>query len=90
MEKKNTTKIKGLQIAVKTSQLEDEIAFFPRRDNAAVGNRGPKARFRGKATLASIARALVKKPQLLILDITASLDAENEEKTLASTAGKLS
>ncbi|MEN6444975.1 MAG: ABC transporter ATP-binding protein [Candidatus Cloacimonas sp.] len=68
------------QIAVKTSQLEDEIASFPERDNTFVGNKGLSVSGGQKQRL-TIARALVKKPQLLILDdITASLDAENEEK----------
>jgi ATP-binding cassette subfamily B protein len=71
---------KDYQIAVKTSQLEDEIAFFPERDNTFVGNRGLSVSGGQKQRL-TIARALVKQPQLLILDdITASLDAENEEK----------
>ena len=68
------------QIAVKTSQLEDEIASFPEKDATFVGNRGLSVSGGQKQRL-TIARALVKKPQLLILDdITASLDAENEEK----------
>jgi len=71
---------KDYQIAVKTSQLEDEIASFPDRDNTFVGNRGLSVSGGQKQRL-TIARALIKKPQLLILDdITASLDAENEEK----------
>jgi len=71
---------KDYHIAVQTSQLENEIASFPERDETFVGNRGLSVSGGQKQRL-TIARALVKKPQLLILDdITASLDAENEEK----------
>jgi ATP-binding cassette subfamily B protein len=66
--------------AVQTSQLEEEIAGFPDKENTLVGNRGLGVSGGQKQRL-TIARALIKRPQLLILDdITASLDAENEEK----------
>jgi len=67
-------------IAVKTSQLESEIANFPDKHQTLVGNRGLGVSGGQKQRL-TIARALIKRPELLILDdITASLDAENEEK----------
>jgi ATP-binding cassette subfamily B protein len=66
--------------ALRSAQLEDEIAAFPLGDKSPVGQRGLSVSG-GQKQRITIARALIKRPQLLILDdITASLDAENEEK----------
>ncbi len=68
------------QRAMNTSQLSAEIAAFPLKDETKVGNRGLDVSG-GQKQRITIARALIKNPRLLILDdITASLDAENEEK----------
>jgi len=68
------------QRAMNTSQLSTEIAAFPLKDETRVGNRGLDVSG-GQKQRITIARALIKNPRLLILDdITASLDAENEEK----------
>jgi len=67
-------------VAVETAQLKQEIAQFPEADDTIVGQRGIGVSG-GQKQRVTIARALIKRPSLLILDdITASLDAENEEK----------
>ncbi len=64
---------------IRIAQLKSELAAFPLGDETPVGNKGQTISG-GQKQRVTIARALINKPQLLILDdITASLDAENEE-----------
>lgn len=67
-------------LAIRASQMTNEIADFPMKEDTMLGQRGLGVSGGQKQRL-TIARALIKRPELLILDdITASLDAENEER----------
>ncbi len=64
--------------AVEVSQFEDEIASFPKGIDTPIGTRGMTISGGQKQRLA-LARALVKKPKILILDdCTSALDSRTE------------
>ncbi len=69
---------------LETSQLEQEIANFEKKDQTTIGEKGTAVSGGQKQRIA-IARALMRQPKFLILDdITSSLDAENERKLWVS------
>lgn len=65
--------------ALRIAQVEHEVASFPRGLDEVLGQRGVRVSGGQRQRLA-IARAIVTGPEFLVMDdVTAALDAENEE-----------
>lgn len=72
--------LSSVERAAELSQLSTEINEFPKKYEEKLGQRGVNISGGQKQRLA-IARAVIGKPQLLLMDdVTASLDAENEDR----------
>ncbi|MBU0929118.1 MAG: ABC transporter ATP-binding protein/permease [Spirochaetes bacterium] len=68
--------------SIAAAQLEDELASFSGGQDTIVGQRGVSISGGQKQRMA-IARAIARRPQFLLFDdITASLDAANEERLM--------
>ena len=65
--------------ALRVSQIDEEVAAFPKGLEEILGQRGVRVSGGQRQRLA-VARAIVDRPDLLVMDdVTAALDAENEE-----------
>jgi ATP-binding cassette, subfamily B, multidrug efflux pump len=76
----------ALDEALRTAQVSEEVRGFRDGENTLLGQRGASLSG-GQRQRIALARAIARSPRLLLLDdVTASLDARNEERLMNALA----